>query len=201
MAFLHISPRQAKALQAVAKLSEESFKKLASDISRKGDVSVKASELLKRIEALSKDAEFSKALCSQLMSLSSFGRSERLDVEGVVAALYEGIKRSELDPTIIGWFEKVREALKSLLESEAIRLPAKALGLSGEYERILSTANVVTDVRPVFDHQRNLVIGAIVSQTLIISYLESSGRFGDGSISVGLHVKDIDGLIEELRNV
>ena len=198
MAFLHISPRQSKSLQAVAKVSEDSFKKIATEICRKSEVSVKASDLLKRIEVISKDADFAKALCSQLMSLSSFGRSEHLDVEGVLAALYEGIKRSELDPTTIAWFDGVREPLKALLESEAIRLPAKALGLSGEYERILSTANVVTDVRPVFDHQRDLVIGAVVSQALIVSYLENSRRFDEGSISIVLDVKDIDGLIEEL---
>jgi hypothetical protein len=81
-------------------------------------------------------------------------------------------------------------AIEKLLSIESVVLAAKATDLSYDVERFCVGARIVTDIRPVFDLERNGILGSTVRQTLRLEYATSDGTIT--SISIGLDADDIE---------
>lgn len=97
------------------------------------------------------------------------------------------------------WYAAARGHLVRLFDCDGIRLPAKALHLSTDYSQVFTSANVITDVRPVFDGARDDLVGAVVVQTLRVHYVGNGGDQGHQELSLALDIDDIEKLIKELK--
>lgn len=199
MGFLRIRPPQARALQAIAEKPPEEFAELVNALCDQDSPSIKATDLQELVSRLSGDDEFSFALCNQVISLATFRRVRKMDPEELVDGLFEGMRDAEFPESAIDWYEKVRADFLRLLNCDSVRLPAKALHLSTDHEKLLESANVVTDVRPVFDGERSSIVGAVVIQTLRAHYFAAPGDRGRQEISLALDSDDIEKLIQELE--
>ncbi len=148
---------------------------------------------------VSENEEFSRALCAQLVSLATFRRVQKIDASELIDLLFSGMEKAEFSSEMMEWFENARQSFEGLLKCEAVKLPSKALHLSTDFQQLFAAANIVTDVRPVFDEDRKSVAGAIVVQTLRIRFVESGGTDVQKEMSLALDSDDIDKLIAELE--
>lgn len=199
MGYLRIAPQQEKALRVIAGVATDRFAAISKSLTDQSKPSIRASGLLKAVKGLSDDEDFALALCSQMISLGTFRRVEKLAADDVFELLYEGMKVAEFSDENLKWFETSRLSFVNLLDSDCIRLPAKALFLSTDFEQLYTSASVVTDVRPVFDGERTDLAGAIVTQTLQVRYVGGSGKSEEKQVSLALDIDDIDKLIAELE--
>ena len=196
MPSLHISSNQEKALEQFVRVDVHKFASLVDNLENSKTNSIRASSLFERVVEITGDKAFTNALCSQVLSLASFRRVAKRNVEEVVDALISGINNSSMERPVKEWFGSARDQLVKLLNSNAVRLPAKALHLSTDYTNIYSSAHLVTDIRPVFDGDRDAVLGAIVSQTMKIDFVSPKG---EEQISLALDKDDMEKLISELN--
>ena len=70
------------------------------------------------------------------------------------------------------------------------------LDLMYEYENLLQSARVVTDIRPVFSQDATWIEGSVVSHTLRLRYDSTEG---DHSISIAVDESDIRELERQCR--
>lgn len=199
---LNISSKSAVALQRVAAYNGVAFEKLVRAVTRDRTPSIRASKLKATVTRLSGDEEFSVALCSQLLSLATLRRVEQISSEELVTGLLAGVESSEkLSSESKFWLNNQRESFVSLFESDSVRFPAKALHLSTDFGHLYMSSNVVTDVRPVFDGDREHIKGAVINQTLRLHYISSGGGSGrvEDELSLAIDIDDIDRMIEELN--
>lgn len=199
MGFLKIKPAQAEALQAIAKMSPERFSKLADLLWGQDSPSIKATQLLEVVRNFSGDEDFSDAFCTQLISLAMFRRVEKIEPEELFDSLFGGMENAGFSEETRDWYTKIRPDFVRLLNCDSVRFPAKALHLSTDHEQLFVSANVVTDVRPVFDGDRSELVGAVVVQTLRAHYLAAGGEQGKQQVSLALDIDDIQKLIDELE--
>ena len=198
MVALNIPPKFASELIQLSKKPISEFEKLAKAVSTAKQPSIRASELFDFLAAKS-DREYAAVLIKQLLSLSKFRRSKGKDSSAVVSGLIEGIRKSSIEDSVEEWFVSVRNVLEVFLDSDWVRLTAKTMSLSIDYEQIFIDSDIVTDIRPVFDGARDQVVGGIVTQQLKIRYLSSINGENSCELSLALDQEDIDALIEELQ--
>lgn len=96
----------------------------------------------------------------------------------------EGLKEEDL----LLWHE-CRPILETLVSLPAVVLTTKARDLAEDFERALTNARLLTDIRPVYNDFDD-VVGAEVIQTLRIEYY-SRANSNTGTISFALDLEDI----------
>jgi hypothetical protein len=96
----------------------------------------------------------------------------------------EGLKEEDL----LLWHE-CRPILETLVSLPAVVLTTKARDLAEDFERAMTNARILTDIRPVYDDSDN-VVGAEVIQTLRIEY-DSRTDGNTGTTSFALDLEDI----------
>jgi len=69
-------------------------------------------------------------------------------------------------------FASIESHLADLADHPLIAGLAKALTLASDSEKTFSDARVITDVRPVFSSERDRIVGAVVTNTLRVDYVE-----------------------------
>ena len=65
------------------------------------------------------------------------------------------------------------ERLKALLDIEVFRLSARAFAIQHEYEKVLRSARIVSDIRPVFTDSATDMEGLMIVHNLKLSYMDS----------------------------
>lgn len=89
-------------------------------------------------------------------------------------------------------WDACRPHLARLLGSQSVRLAAKAVDVSYDFERIYLQGRFVTSMRPVFDEAREEIMGAAIVQTLRLEYF--SGNEAPTTLSIALDRADIEQL-------
>jgi hypothetical protein len=89
----------------------------------------------------------------------------------------------------------VLPAVRRLLATRSLSLAAKALDVSYDFERVYIAGRLLTSIRPIFDDQREEVVGSSIVQTLRLEYVAPDGR--RSNLSVALDMEDIQRLQEE----
>jgi|ERR1700730_1004512 len=92
-------------------------------------------------------------------------------------------------------WQECRPALERLLSAASVILAAKATDLSFDVERFCVGARILTDIRPVFDLQREKIVGSTLRQTLRLEFMSLDGKVT--SMSIGLDADDISRLKKE----
>jgi len=91
----------------------------------------------------------------------------------------------------------LRERLSVLLETDCLKVGAKAYELLFEHEHNFLNARILTDVRPLFGESPGVsLIGAMVIHTLNINYVQSNKQ---QSFYIALDERDVKKLIEVLE--
>lgn len=131
----------------------------------------------------------------KVLDIDSAGR--RAFFSRLLASISTAISSSsDKDERLAAWSE-CGDALKELLNSRSLRLAAKALDISYDFERVYVAGRVLTSVRPVFNDDRNDIVGSTVVQTLRLEFLAPDGD--QSNISVAMDMEDLRRLQEECK--
>ena len=93
----------------------------------------------------------------------------------------------------VSW-ESCKPELSRMLHSESVRLATKAIDVSYDFERIYMNGRFITSLRPVFDEQREKIMGGAIVQTLRLAYFSADGV--ETTLSLALDRADIVQLLE-----
>jgi hypothetical protein len=207
MTRIRIPSQGLEALQTLSSVDAQKFNALASAVVNMKKPSIRASALYNLVFDETKDTRFSKAFSSLFISLALFLRSEGVDASRIVDDLRDALVDLERESSlqhsgleISQWFSEVQSNIVSVLNSRAVILASKALDLSVDFDCLYTSANVVTDIRPVFDDSKLEVSGAIIAQTLRLHFVPDGPASGEKEISLALDYDDIVKLISELEN-
>lgn len=83
---------------------------------------------------------------------------------------------AEMHPAEYGGGTNLIERMLRVLKSEAFVVSSKASVLQREHQRILVKSKIISDCRPIFGHETDIVIGNVINHTLKISYIEDMER-------------------------
>jgi hypothetical protein len=95
---------------------------------------------------------------------------------------------SKEDQRLSGWAE-CRPAFQHLLETDSVRIAAKAIDISYDFERVYLAGRLLTSIRPVFDEKREELVGSTIVQTLRVEFIAPNGD--QSSISIAMDADDI----------
>jgi hypothetical protein len=97
------------------------------------------------------------------------------------------------DPSLARWPE-CRPILTELLHSKSIRAATKALDVSYDFERLYLDGRFLTSIRPIFNAERDDIVGAAVVQTLRLEYMSAEGD--RSTLSIAVDKADIQQLLD-----
>lgn len=160
---------------------------------------VRSTMLFERVNRVFRDSDYAAAVCSQSVAMATIRRLNGDDISTIYDNVVESMVMNDLDSTTQSWFQENRDSFLKMLESKSVRLVAKALNLSVDFSEVLVSANIVTDIRPVFDIGRASVVGGIVAHTFRVHYISGDGRTGEQELSLAIDSDDIEKLIKELE--
>jgi hypothetical protein len=135
-----------------------------------------------------------RALVQQLVWLRSYIDYSKTSISQALEALALGIKDKKWPEETYKKWERVAPIMEKFLSLENIVTTTKALELAADFEHVLQSANVLTDVRPVFSANRDKIVGGIVCNRLRIKFYNEDER---KSLSISVDKDEI----EQLRKV
>jgi len=109
--------------------------------------------------------------------------------------LFEMVQSSlgELSEQDMLLWHECKPIIQRIVSSEFVTLYAKARDLAFDFERLFARSRILTDIRPVFDDERNIIVGADITQTLRLDFF-SPERTTTNSMSFALDLADIEQL-------
>lgn len=145
-------------------------------------------ELERKLAETVDDEGLRSAIAKQSVMLNGIRR--RLGFDGdEVRKYFDDYVSSEVNSVA----PEVFENLQLLLFHPKIDIAAKATDLAFDFANILHTANVITDIRPVFNSEATDINGCVISFTLRIQYAGTSGR---QNISIAMDERDVSKLAQ-----
>lgn len=201
------SPERLMNADALESLTERDSERFISEANKflalKHPTTIRSHVLLEQMSNSFGDREYSRALCTQLVAIATIRRIESGTVEETFDKIAASMKTNGISEDARNWFARVRGEFNSLLKSQNVRLVAKALHLSTDYQDLYTNANIVTDIRPVFDSLdqdvRENVVGGMITQSLRIYFISGERNIKEQEISLSLDIDDIEKLIKELN--
>ena len=186
MAIDGLSRQQEGTLATVCEIGADRLRSMASEIAAMGMTVDRAK--IERLISKHLGSENGEPIARFLFGLAIGSRQDPAAPGEMLERLSERISAVD-DPRFSTW-AACRDVLKSLLSSHSIRLSAKALEVSYDFERVYRDGRFITSIRPIFDDEREAVLGATVVQTLRVDY--SSSLTGEGTtISLVMDMADI----------
>jgi hypothetical protein len=126
-----------------------------------------------------------------LPGLAAAIRKYNLSANDLLDSIQSGLIGQALDTTLRNWHE-CRPVITRILLSPPVVLYAKARDLAFDFERVYARARILTDIRPVYDDSRNVIIGANITQTLRIDYFQPESD--TKTVTIALDMLDVDQL-------
>lgn len=183
-----------KVLKSLSNLDDSQFSRLITALSEATaglSMSHFAEEVASRFEH---DASSIKAIVVELFQIDGVRETFTL----TPAELAQSVADAASDISALS--EEDRQVLRNRLQQifegrTSLSLTAKAGGVACDYERVFYNARILTDVRPVFDHQGEVVEAAAIIHNLVIHFGENSEH---KDFYVTLDTQDIDVLRKAL---
>ena len=125
-------------------------------------------------------------------------RTPPYDGETVLAnfdANFATVALSEKDR--LAWVQ-CRPIIGQILLSPNVQIVAKATDLAIDFSCLCIANRIITDVRPIFDEERNNIVGTAITQTLRMDYTTPSGD--ESTISIALDERDIKALFNSCKD-
>ena len=190
---LYIPKRQLSGLATIRRLGSDKLQRVIEQIGGL-DHPLDVGELEAAIESeVGKDTAIE--FLQQLLGISGLARHRDLQSEEVFEGLTRGLRDVSGD---LRWSKKelqewegLKDQIVLLLGLTQVHVVSKALSLSYDYENLLQNIRILTDIRPVFDEERERFEGAVISQTLRVRY-DSGNR--THTLSLAIDAKDLEHL-------
>jgi hypothetical protein len=187
---IRLSKTQADDIAVIISIGREALTRIATVI-EKLPVTIKREKVEEAIAAQFGE-EKAESLGRVLFGLATVHRRNFVTIPALLDILS---LPSDWDDSKRAKWQEFRPILERMLSSESVVLAAKATDLSFDVERFCVGARIITDMRPVFDLQRNRILGSTLRQTLRLEFVSLDGTVT--SISVGLDADDISRLKKE----
>lgn len=191
-----IENQQIEDLEIIAKIDPNSFQDMLTILEEITPPPLEVSKLrkilLNRISGSKENIEIECLVQSVIRSLVFFynlTNQTKLDAEKVfneIEICHDLNKESNQ-------WQEIRPIFIKMLKLPNIAIVSKALNLAFEYSNLLNVANIVTDIRPVFNDSAEKIEGALISHTLTIHY---DNAWGDNVMTVAIDNEDILDLIK-----
>ncbi|MFO1169990.1 MAG: hypothetical protein U1E49_03385 [Hyphomicrobiaceae bacterium] len=194
---LSVSSALATELDAAFGDSPDAIDRVASAIAQLKSVTVRASRLSAVARKVSDSNRQADSILRVAYGLASLMDRMACDSSDVVSALKLGLANRKDWASRVDQLEPHFSALSRLLNERAILAASKAVELTYLHPRLFTSARLLTDIRPVFNVQRDAILGAIVSHTLHIEYTENSRS---AQLDIALDEDDIDQLMALCQN-
>ncbi len=122
-------------------------------------------------------------LAKQLVALQSYVQESGKTPAEIIGSLSLGIERKTWpEPTKKKWRD-IAPLFEKFLAVSHIIVTTKALELSFDFEHLLTSINILTDIRPVYSATRNEIAGGIICNRLRIKF-QDQGSFQSLSLSI-----------------
>jgi hypothetical protein len=159
----------------LASLSDQEFQTLLATVSTEDDSIQSRTQLVKRIQDAVSEAPSRRGaeLVTELYSLIGLNVTHGWPIEEVLdkATSSRTVELEDKQKEIL------RRRLIELSMSPIVNKLARAANVYSEHAKLLHTAQVISDIRPVFDDASDgSIVGAVIAHTLILNYHSASGR-------------------------
>lgn len=130
-----------------------------------------ASNLASKVAGIPSDVL--QSMVPALTSLVWVGSNAGVEIQNLVSDVVEGIEKGDLkDALTKSTPEKVKQRFLALLQTRAIRFTSKAREVQKTYGKNFCTAEMLTDIRPVFVEGDEAPMAAMSNHILRITYHE-----------------------------
>lgn len=189
---LTVRLRQAADFTIISGIGQEGLEAVLSRLSQQEAPVIAASKLRLIVQECLGSKEQSVPLARQLLALATYCRSVGEEPCDAVESLMAGLESSKyLEDDEKTALKSLAPVLTELLANKSVKLAAKAIDLGYDHENIYHSANFVTDIRPVFDDDRERILGAVISQTLRVHFTRSREHL---DMSLAIDNEDIQAL-------
>lgn len=189
---LIIKPNNSDDLKTIASITDKEFLEIISHLE---NLKTKHSFHPVELQSIFEDFIKEKAsiLVRQLISIYKFFRDQEISKEDSLDALNESIEKLKdwSEEEVNNW-KRASAHLSKLLSLDPVCRVAKTLELSKDYDSILERAQILVDIRPIFDDAYDSITGCLISQTLYITY---ENDFNSKKISILMGKDKIQSLL------
>lgn len=187
-----ISDSQAKDLLRACELGPDRLADLAAVLNNKDEPPIISRAILRERMSQAIQDDDIEPVSRVLFGLSIIARDNFVSSAEFATAF-------DLAVATLGWNEekqelwrRTRDPIIKVLYARDLTLSAKAMDLIFDFEKFCLNSRIITDIRPVFDDNRNTIVGGIVMHTLRVEYRAEDGN--RRSISIELDSRDIERL-------
>jgi hypothetical protein len=140
-----------------------------------------------------------EAIIEVLTTLHFIRSGARVSLNQFVDDVLEGAAETDLAEVIAKSHDKAGQRLIALLSEKAIGFAAKAREKQRDFERSYCTAEMLTDIRPIFGNGDGSPIAAVLTHTLKISYHQRE-KLNDLFITLNSDdLEELDDIIQQAR--
>jgi hypothetical protein len=136
--------------------------------------------------------EIGDALIGLATNLKAFAKRSQTSSDDIVEAIQQQIENSEWPSEKKDKWSKRKPLFRRLLDAQSIALSAKATDLLYDFDHLLLSSRIITDMRPIFDDERKKILGAVITHTLRLEWYSVDGD--RRSISLAIDAGDIENL-------
>ena len=176
MAFLRIPDRHFKGFSKLNSFTEDEVSSLISAIENEPP-GANFKVLSGKIQSLvGLEEDIANIILSLTLSLLSSLEDSELDIEKFKNSIYSSLEEKEKEDLIPT--TSLRKYIDLILQKgQNLKVTTKAHTLNSERERILVSSRIITDIRPVFnDEKEEEIQGSIIIHTLQLEFFEDSKK-------------------------
>jgi hypothetical protein len=195
---LRLAPHQSEDLQAICILDPNEIQSALQGLGKLEPVPLHSRQIFSAVKsAIPKHPEAADALTRQALSLRGMMRQWGLATSDLLSGISAAIEQHEdwQSDDVEKW-KAIEGGFRQLIESQPIRLTANAIDLSYEYANLYRRGRVITDVRPLFSDNADVIEGAVVSYTLRLRF---DNIEGEHDFSIAMDQQDIEQLVEQCQ--
>jgi hypothetical protein len=193
---LSISDQRIKDFELFATLTAAQLLDAKQAVAGSNTYMMTVDELTERLKpALGQDA--AQKLSTHVVSLSRIISDTDESVDEVIGALTEGLKRKGWDTGKFKADDGFFSILRELASDEKFKVAAKASDLYYQHSLHLHQLKIITDLRPVFDGERQEVVGMICKNVLHIQYADGLEKEQSTEITIG--IDDLEKLVRDAK--
>jgi hypothetical protein len=190
---LTISKTQSEELEKILSIPEKELLTLAEKLGQEDILTI--GELRREIKGGVSQAN--RELTKQIIALRRYGSKRGVAPDEVLNRLEAGLRHYGWDSEKLGLLTKIRGTIEKILSNESVYLTVKTGELYYDFAAHLHDARIVTDVRPVFDADRDVIKRAIAFSVLKIAY--SDQLENEGQLEIVLTLEELEALRIECK--
>lgn len=189
---LSVSEQQGEDLKVLSALGSETLSTILRDLNGIDSAAISPNAFRSLVRKHLR-SDHTRILIRQLYSLTELLRKKERTVAEIVRALSDGIDRLKWNEEENNRWNSVAPIVEELIDHRLVRAVAKSLDLAYDYDNVLASSEILTDLRPIFDSAHSEILGTLVTQTMRLRlYNQTNER---QIVSMALDEQDIRQII------